>query len=119
VRFADVVYLLGRGSTNLPTPVIVVTSVMILYGAFLGVKKFTSVIRMKELLTFYMVQTGMILLNLIYTAVATPLQINALETIVVGTFLDLLINAGLITWVLRQMRAMYEPSVHSMAAGGR
>lgn len=104
VRFADIIYLLARDNTNLPVPVIVVTSVMVLYGVFLAVKKFISNIRMKQLLAFYLVQTGMILFNLVYIAVACPLQINAAETLAAGTFLDILVNVGFICMMMRQIR---------------
>lgn len=114
VRFADMIYLLAKDSTNLPIPVIAVTSLMILYGIFLGVKKFVTTIRMKQMLHFYLVQTGMIVFNLIYVAAFCPLRVSAVETVIVGTFLDVLVNAGLIYACLRQMRSFYLPAAQQV-----
>lgn len=119
VRFVDILYLLSRDNTNLPVPVIIVTSIMVLYGVFLTVKKFISNIRMKQLFIFYMIQSAMIVFNLIFTSVASPLRINAMETIIVGTFLDLIVNAGLIYMMFRQMRSVYTPSMHGAAVRER
>lgn len=115
VRFVDIIYLLAKDSTNLPTPVIIVTSAMILYGVFLVVKKVISTVRLKQLVTFYTVQTGMIAFNLIYVAVRCPLQISASETLIVGTFLDILANIGLIYLCMKQIRSFHLPVVQKMA----
>lgn len=109
VRFADLIYLLSRDSTNLPVPVIIITSAMILYGIATGVSKFIRPLRMKPLLTFYKTQTAMIAFNLIYVAVASPLRMSAAETLIVGTFLDLLVNVGLIYVCMKRMRSLSLP----------
>lgn len=109
VRFVDMIFLLSKDSTNLPVPVIVVTSAMILYGIVLGVAKFASSVRMKQLAAFYMVQSAMIAFNMIYVAVACPLSISGVETLIVGTFLDLLVNVGLIYASRKRMRSFQLP----------
>lgn len=109
VRFADMIFLLSKDSTNLPVPVIVVTSAMILYGIALGVTKFISSVRMKQLTVFYGIQSAMIAFNMIYIAVACPLRISGAETLVVGTFLDLLVNVSLIYVSYKRMRSFQLP----------
>lgn len=106
VRFIDMIYILAKDSTNLPVPVIVVTAAMILYGVVLAFYKFVGTVRMKQLVAFYAVQSGMIVFNLVYTAVFCPLQISFGETVLMGTFLDLIINGGLIFVGMRRMRNM-------------
>lgn len=105
LRFADMIYILSKESTNLPIPVIVVTCAMILYGIALVVSKFVAPIRMKQVTLFYLVQSAMIVFNLIFVAVACPLSISAAETFLVGTFLDLLVNAGILFVSVKRMRA--------------
>lgn len=105
VRLIDMIYLLAKGSTNLPVPVIAVTSAMLLYGIALIVYRFIATVRMKQLVTFYSVQTLMIAFNLVFVAAACPLRMSAAETLIVGTFLDLLINAGLIYTSMKRMRS--------------
>lgn len=105
VRFVDMSYLLAKGSTNLPVPVIVVTSAMILYGIVLIAYKLLSTIRMKQMVTFYLCQTGMIIFNLCYVSFFCPLQISMAETLLVGTFLDLLVNVILLYVCFKRMRS--------------
>ena len=107
VRFVDMIYLLAKDSTNLPVPVLVVTTLMVLYGIALIVRKFVGNVLLKQLMIFYMVQTVMIVFNLSYIAVACPLRISAAETFVVGTFLDIIVNFAVIYLCSRQMRSHY------------
>lgn len=109
-RFGDMIFILAKASTNLPIPVIVVTSAMIIYGIVLVFSKFITMVRMKQLLTFYMIQSLMILFNIIYVAMFSPLQISMAETWIVGTFLDLLVNSVLIYASVKRMRSFYLPA---------
>lgn len=115
IRFADMIYLLARENTNLPIPVIVVTSVMIIYGFVLGVYKFISTIRLKQLLAFYVIQTVLFVFNLVYVAVACPLTISPAETLIVGTFLDLIINVSLVYIGMKHIRSFMMPAQNTSA----
>jgi len=107
VRLANIVYLLVKESTNVPVPVLAVTTVMIVYGIFLIVKKFISKITLRQLMYFYIVQTIMIAFNLFYIAAFCPLRINAAEILVVGTFIDILINGTIIYLCMKKLRSRY------------
>lgn len=105
VRFGDMIFLLTKDNTNLPVPVIAVTTAMILYGIGLAFYRFIGTIRMKQLVTFYVMQTAMIAFNLLYVALFCPLQMSAAEILVVGTLLDLIVNIGLIYVSMKRMRS--------------
>ncbi|WRS26246.1 hypothetical protein U6B65_07735 [Oscillospiraceae bacterium MB08-C2-2] len=107
VRFADMIYLLSADKTNLPIPVLVVTSAMIVFGLYLVVKKFIGVILLRQMTMFYLFNTVAILFNLIYTAVTSPFNITFLETIITGTFLDVIISVALLGMCIKRMRARY------------
>jgi len=104
VRFIDIIYLMTRQTTNLPIVVLIVSTAMVLYGIVLLVKKVVGNVRLKQLTMFYMVQSVMIVFNLSYMAIVSPLKATGLETLIVGTFLDLLINCGIIYMATKQMR---------------
>lgn len=118
-RFIDMVYILSRSSTNLPVPVIVVTAAMILYGVVLLAKKFIGNILLKSLMWFYMVQILMIVFNLVYVSIVCPFQISTAETIIVGTFLDIIISGFAVYMCSKQMRSHYFTVAGSAATSNR
>lgn len=107
VRLVDIVYLLAKNDTSLPLPVFVAASVLVLYGIVMVIRKLTSMMRLKQMLTFYVIQTGIIVFNIAYVAIACPFKPSAVETLVVGTFLDLLINFIIIFACTRRIRGEY------------
>lgn len=107
VRFIDIIYLLAKDSTNLPIPVVAVTTAMVIYGIALIVKRAIGNVTLRQLMMFYMIQTLMFVFNLAYVAIACPLQISVPETLVVGTFLDILINCGIIYLCTKSIRSHY------------
>ena len=107
VRFADLIYLLTRDALNLPIAVLLVTTAMVIYGIVLAVKKVLGNVRFKQLTTFYLVQSAMIVFNLAFVAVAWPLKIGFFEIIAIGTFLDLFVNAVVLYLGTRQLRSGY------------
>ena len=106
VRFVDLVYLLQIGS-NLPVPVIVASSVMVVYGLVLVLKKVVGTLRIKQLMAFYLVQAALVLFNLSYMAIFYPLQLKLVEIVAVGSFLDILIDACFVYYCFKRMRAPF------------
>lgn len=107
VRLTDIIYLLANKKTSLPAVVIGVSIAMIAYGLILLTKKFIGNITLKQLMAFYIVQTVMIGFNLAYIAIASPLRVNVAETLIVGTFLDILINCCAVYFCMKQIRSHY------------
>lgn len=117
IRAACMGYLLIRGGTNVPFLVLAVMSCMIVYGIFLLVKRLFANVTLKQMMAFFMVESFAIIFNLIYISVTCPLRISTLETLVVGTFFDIIINLAVIYFCTKQIRSHYfavaQPAVPS------
>ena len=105
VRFVSIIYLMAVSSTYLPRAVVVLMSLIVLYGIILILKKFVFGIRLKEIIWFFMAQAAVVAFNLGYMMfIGYPLQLSLLEVTVVGTFLDLLTAACVLYYGIKQMR---------------
>ena len=107
LRLADVVYLLSNTSSHLPGVVFAVTSAMVLYGIVLLVKRFISSVRLSQLMAFFLIQIFAFAFNIAYVAFAVPLEITLLETVVVGTFLDILIDIVVVYLCFKHRRSRF------------
>lgn len=92
LRFADVIYLLSRPVTNLPTTVFIITSLVIIIGVVLIVKRFIGTVRLGQFMAFFIIQAVAFLFNIVFVSVTVPLKIDVFEMIAVGSFLDILID---------------------------
>lgn len=104
IRFADVIYLLSRESTNLPMVIYILTSALILYGVVLVVKRFIGSVRIRQLMVFFIFHAVIFAFNITYVAVSVPLSIDMFEMAAVGTFLDILIDICAVYFCLKQRR---------------
>ena len=117
MRLGDIVYVLATNSSNLPLPVFAVAIAMIIYGGYLLAKKrITGNVRLKQFMLFFTVQTVMIAFNLTYMALNSPLQVGFADTLLVGTFLDILINCGVLYFGMKHMRFSYVSLTRSLSA---
>jgi hypothetical protein len=105
------IYLFTRESTNLPLSVLIITAGMVLYGLVLVTKRFFGNIRLRQLMVFFGVQAALVVVNLVTVALFVPMQITMAETLVVGSFLDILIDCGALYAGFRFMRDAYHPFV--------
>lgn len=117
IRSTSMGYLLIKGKTNVPVLVLGVMLCMILYGIFLLVKRLFANVTLKQMMAFFMVESFAIIFNLIYISVNCPLSIGPLETLVVGTFFDIIISLAVIYFCTKQIRSHYfavaEPAISS------
>ncbi len=107
IRLVDVVYLLATTDSCLPGIVFAVTSAMIIYGVILLVKRFIGSVRLSQLMMFYLIQIVAIAFNLIYVAFNLPVKVTLPEMLVVGTFLDILINCVIVYLCVKQRRSRF------------
>ena len=107
IRLVDVVYLLATTDSCLPGIVFAVTSAMIIYGVILLVKRFIGSVRLSQLMMFYLIQIVAIAFNLIYVAFNLPVKVTLPEMLVVGTFLDILINCFIVYLCFKQRRSRF------------
>lgn len=106
IRLGTLVYLVVRPQgTNLPLPVIVSASVMILYGILLGLRRFLSSVRLGQLMAYYIVLSLSVAFNLFFAAFYVPVRLTLVEAVVLGTFLDLLVNIVIVRFCLRQRKS--------------
>ena len=111
IRFADMVYLLSRTGTSLPVSVLLLSGAMIVYGAILAIKRFTGAIKLSQIMTFFAVHAVVVAINLIITAVNVRIRITPAEMLLVGSFLDLVIDLCAVYLCFRQIRSSYKPFV--------
>ena len=111
VRFVDMVYVLSRGTTNLPLSVLIITTAIILYGAVLLTKRFFSNIRLTQLMTFFAVHAVLVGINLAIVAINIPFQVTLSETFIVGSFLDILVDFCAVYAGFKQIRSTDRPFV--------
>ena len=116
-RFLNMAYLLATGSTDLPVPVLLVSAAMIAYGIILLVKKYTGMIRLKQFMAFYVVQTVMITFNLTYMALFYPLKVSLPDALMLGTFLDILVNCGVVYFCVKEIRSAHTTLIYSSGTG--
>ena len=104
IRFISVVILLTRESTSLPTIVILATSLTIVYGVLLLVRRFIFTIHIKNFIQFFAAQSLVFGFNLLFVSNTVALQVNLVERLVVGSLLDILINCVAIYYCIKNMR---------------
>lgn len=119
VRALNMAYLLIKGSTNVPVPVLAITACMIAYGAFLLVRKLFVNVTLRQMMAFFIVESFAIIFNLTYIAIACPLSISAAETLVVGTFFDIMINLIVVYFATKQLRSHYFAIAQPVASSNR
>lgn len=107
LRVADIIYLIAKGNSNLPAVVFFVACAVAVYGIALLGKRINGNVTIKQFMLFFTVQAVAVIFNLTYVSVACPLRISVMETIAVGTFLDILIDMCAVYFCTKQMRSRY------------
>ena len=103
VRLAGVVILFARGFSNLPPVVLTLTSLVVLHGMFLLVRRFIFALQLKHFVQFFVVQSVVLAYNLALTSRTVLLEIDLPERLVVGSLLDILIGVAAIYYCARSM----------------
>ena len=104
LRLASLILLLAGGRTHLPTPVIVLTSITVVYGVLLLLRRFLLSVYPRHFIHFFAFQSAVFLFNLIYVNRTVPLEIRPLEVLVTGTVLDILIGFAAIYYCVKNIR---------------
>ena len=104
LRFASLMLVLAGGDTHLPTPVVVLTSVTVVYGVLLLLRRFLLSVHPRHFVHFFAFQSAVFFFNLIYVSRTVPLEIRPLEVLITGTVLDILVGFVAIYYCLKNMR---------------
>jgi len=115
VRLVDMVYLLVKGGSNLPVSVMAVTGVMILYGIVIAFQKRS--VKIRSLIVFFAVHAALVVVNLVTVKIHVPMQITVAETLIVGSFLDIVIDACAMYAGLKFMSSEFQPFVRVIETG--
>lgn len=94
-------YLFIMGSLNLPIPVLVGMGILVLLIVVVLGKEFLHTARRRDYFVFFLLYILMTLCSLFYTAVVSPLRVSFIETILTGTFTDIIVAVGFIMVLLR------------------
>jgi len=103
-RFVGVVLTLQPGNTSLPTVVLVLTSITVLYGIYFCVRRYVFTLRLAHFVQFYVVQSAVFVFNLVFVSRNVLLSLTLTEIIVVGTLLDVLIGLVAIYYSVKGIR---------------
>jgi len=115
VRLVGVVATLAGGDTSLPAAVLVATSLTIIYGVLLLVRRFIFTIRLKHFIQFFAVQSMVFAFNLAVVSQTVLLSVTRAETLVVGSVLDILINCVAIYYCVKTLRRIKFAAARNLA----
>jgi len=104
VRLICVVFLFAREHSVLPPAVLMLTSLTVLHGMFLLVRRFIFTLHLKHFVQFFVVQSAVFAFNLVLTSHAVLLPIDLVERVVVGSLLDILVGVTIIYYCAKSMR---------------
>ena len=121
IRFLAYCGVYGYGfyadKIQLPNTVIVTTALSAFFCVFIIIKKvFLKRLGTKELFWFFILNTMIIIINIIYMRTASPVTINIFELLVIGTLLDIIINIVVIVLSFRASRYITVSSDNNFAA---
>ena len=104
IRLVSVVILFARGYTALPTAVLAATSLTILHGMFLLVRRVIFTLHLKHFAQFFAVQSLVFAFNIVLTSATVLLTLDLPERLVVGNLLDILVGVAVIYYCVKKMR---------------
>ena len=104
VRLVSLVILFARGHTHLPAAVLAATSLTVLFGMFLLVRRFIFTLSLKHFVQFFALQSVVFAFNLVLTARVVLLDIDLVERLVVGNLLDILVGIAAIYYCAKAIR---------------
>jgi len=104
VRLVGVVILFARGFSNLPPTVLALTSLVVLHGMFLLVRRFIFTLHLRHFVQFFVLQSAVFAFNLLLTSRTVMLAIDIPERLVVGSLLDILVGVAAIYYCAKGIR---------------
>ena len=96
--------VLTFGAMHLPMMVLIASGIIIAVGIFMIVKRIRNVLRNGDLAVYYGLDALQIIFNLIVVSIFSAMHIGFWEYVLIGTILDILIDAVMIILALRRGR---------------
>ena len=104
VRLVGVVGSLAAGNTSLPAVVLVTTSLTVVYGVLLLVRRFVFTIRLRHFMQFFAVQSLVFAFNLAFVYRNVLLSLTLMEMLAVGSVLDIFVGCVAIYYCAKNIR---------------
>ena len=104
IRLVSLVILFARGYTALPTAVLAATSLSVLFGMFLLVRRVIFTLQLKHFAQFFAVQSLVFAFNIVLASRTVLLTLDLPERLVVGNLLDILVGVAVIYYCVKRMR---------------
>ena len=96
--------VLTFGARHLPMMVLIASGIIIAVGIFMIVKRIRNILRNGDLAVYYGLDALQIIFNLIVVSIFSAMHIGFWEYVLIGTILDILIDAVMIILALRRGR---------------
>lgn len=106
-RMGNLIYLYSIRDFDLPTVIIVLTSIMVVLGVWFIVKRLRNRLLLRHVLAYSIVVVLVMTFNLLYIAVTFPLPLTLSESFVVGSVLDIIVNLIILRYGYKQVRRQY------------
>ncbi len=96
--------VLTFGAMHLPMMVLFASGIIIAVGIFMIVKRIRNILRNGDLAVYYGLDALQIIFNLIVVSIFSAMHVGFWEYVLIGTILDILIDAVMIILALRRGR---------------
>ena len=100
-------YILINNNTNLPLVVIITTSVVVIFGVYLLIRRIIRSFKLRSLMFYCIVTLVAFTFNLLYIALSLPIQLNFLESLTVGSILDIILCIVFLGYIFKEARSKY------------
>ena len=104
IRLVSVVILFARGFTALPSAVLTATSLTVLHGMFLLVRRAIFTLHLRHFAQFFAVQSTAFAFNIAVASSTVLLVLDSAERLVVGSLLDILVGVAAIYYCVKSIR---------------
>ena len=111
--------VLAFGARHLPVMVFIASGIIIAVGIFMIVKRIRNILRNGDLAVYYGLDALQIIFNLIVVSIFSAMHIGFWEYVLIGTILDILIDAVMIILALRRGRYVDIRNVMDGREGGK
>lgn len=103
LRGSAIVVLTAMGENHLPISVTLLSTGLVLLGGGLVAKRITKGLRLKELTFYHLLTVALILLSFVILRFY-PADVSAIETLITGTLLDVLMSVTFVVLAYRKKR---------------
>lgn len=102
IRVLAIGILFGFGITQMPALIFITSSLVCALGFVTFYRSYSLQKNSKEIVAFLMLEVGIIIFNMLYMSVGSPLTVELYDTLLTGSVLDIMINVILVAYARKQ-----------------